>query len=176
MCVMQINAILLAHFHTESNGITCVYGLGRNFKQLGRKIDRQTEIQLTNACIFYIFQIPGLSYIHIQSVMNLYYRIFTALYRLRHTVLQVLMPSCRFRHCRVIQRATDQITAAGPDKTFCLTVFHIFYQGFETQFRDYRLTLRSVSSTHPALVLLGVTTEHTVTPNSLAFTQAQRTV
>ena len=37
------------------------------------------------------------------SVRNLYYRIFTALYRLKYTVRRDLIPSQRFRNFRVIQ-------------------------------------------------------------------------
>lgn len=36
-------------------------------------------------------------------VGDLYYSVFTVLYRFRHTVLQGLIPSYRFRHRRVIK-------------------------------------------------------------------------
>ena len=38
----------------------------------------------------------------IWAVRDLYFRIVTALYRFRYTLLQVLIPSYRYRHCRVI--------------------------------------------------------------------------
>ena len=65
------------------------------------------------------------------SVRDSYYRIFTAYYRLRYTLLQNLIPSYRFRHWRVIHHFIYQAprlhSRGVSDKAYMIkTTFHIF--------------------------------------------------
>ena len=82
------------------------------------------DLQFSLNCRLY--KVLGESYIYI--VCKGYIRVFTAFYRLRYTVLQVLVT---FKHCRVIQyfkyRTAKLRKAAVWDKTYCVTTFQIVF-------------------------------------------------